>query len=218
MTELLVCVTNQTPNMRACTVKDEHASNCDGWGSRLTDAGWVATGHECTGCLPRQARHGLLCHSCYTRLEEALSKIEPWYEAMRGVDRAVQRDNAGVRAKSGPPIPISPVQLAVDEVWSWHRHYKGNPELWVSNETGATQAVQFTKVALAAIRSHEHVESPTKVRRVKCPKCGLPQLVRIPPSHFKDALTFTCQHEGCDGTLDQTSFERAAELTERRPA
>jgi hypothetical protein len=210
----IVCITNDIPGFRACTIRDEHQTGCDGWAYRLTEAGHVATGKECTGCLPRPARHGLLCHACYDRLTDALDKIEPWFTALRGVDRAQVRDNAGVRSsKSGPPLPLSPLYLTRDEVQSWQRRYPGDPDLWIASTTGATEAVNFTKVATAAIRAHEHVEAPHKVRRVRCPKCGRINLLWRPPAFYQDRVTITCEAEGCDAELDQPTFEKVSEIS-----
>ena len=71
----LVCITNDMHDIRSCTVKDQHAANCDGWSYRWneTHQRLEATGRECHGCLPRNARHGLLCLSCWEGVVQALS-------------------------------------------------------------------------------------------------------------------------------------------------
>ncbi|WP_437582715.1 hypothetical protein ACSAGD_10640 [Paramicrobacterium sp. CJ85] len=212
---MIVCITNDMDNVRPCTVKDQHHENCDGWETRLTDGKYIYTGKECTGCLPRRARHGVLCRPCFEKLEDALGKIPHWLRAMRGVERAVQRDNAGVRSKAGPPIPISPTQLAVDEVWSWYRHIPENVPVWISTGEGGRLAVRFTLAALAAMRSHPEKEHPHPVRRTRCPECGRLQLQWNPPGYFGDRVTVTCQYDDCDAELEQGAFEKVAEIEER---
>src|SRR5690349_9476755 len=46
--------------IRGCSLYRQHLTDCDGF----TDMG-----RECTGCLPRRAQYGHLCHTCHRRLE-----------------------------------------------------------------------------------------------------------------------------------------------------
>lgn len=212
----LICITNHMDDVPSCVHRDVHDANCDTWE-------WVwnperqrqeATGKPCGGCLPREARHGMLCHACYERLTTALDGVWPWLSAMKGVDVAVKRDNAGVRAKSGPPIPIPPVQLAVDEVTRALRSYPGDPDQWIAYTEGAQAAVRFTRAALTAIRSHPAKETPHRVRRVRCQECEQLTLVWRPPGFFGDTVTVTCSNDECGAVIDQESFEKVAEIEE----
>lgn len=193
----LVCITNQMPEFRACTRADEHYDTCDG--------------STCRGCIPREATNGLLCHGCYVRVLDALGKISTWWEALSGVERAVQRDNAGVRTQSGPPIPITPIGLAIDEVLSWYRSYPNDVDLWVSSVDGARHAVMFAKVALAAFRAHPIEEHSTRVARVRCGQCEQMNLIRRPPRHYDDAVVIKCPC-GATLTLDELEVERERQV------
>ena len=193
----LVCVTNQMPEVRPCTRVREHYDTCNG--------------NLCHGCLPQEATNGLLCHGCYVRVCDALGKVSTWWEALYGVDRAVQRDNAGVRTQSGPPIPISPIGLAIDEVLSWYKSYPEDVDLWVSSVDGARHAVMFAKVALAAFRTHPIEERPTRVARVRCGECEQMNLIRRPPRHYDDDVVIKCPC-GAALTLDELEVEHERQV------
>ncbi|MCU1408483.1 MAG: Rho termination factor, N-terminal domain [Microbacteriaceae bacterium] len=193
----LVCVTNQMPQVRPCTRAGEHYDTCNG--------------KPCHGCIPREATNGLLCHGCYVRVLDALGKVAPWWDALRGVDRAVQRDNAGVRTQSGPPIPISPIGLAVDEVLSWYKSYPDDVDLWVSSADGARHAVMFAKVALAAFRAHPIEEHTTRVGRIRCGECEQMNLIRRPPRHVDDNVRILCPC-GATLTLDELEIEHERQV------
>ncbi|SFN66578.1 Rho termination factor N-terminal domain-containing protein [Mycetocola miduiensis] len=193
----LVCITNQMPEVRACTITGEHYDTCDG--------------ALCHGCIPREATNGLLCHGCYVRVLDALGKVAPWWEALQGVDRAVQRDNAGVRTQSGPPIPIPPIGLAIDEVFSWYRSYPADVDLWVSSVDGARHAIMFTKTALAAFRAHPIEERTTRVARIRCGECQQMNLIHKPPRHVDDSVHILCPC-GVTLTLDELEVERERQV------
>jgi hypothetical protein len=142
--------------------------------------------------------------------------VSPWWEAVQGVDRAIQRDTGGIRTKSAPPIPIPPVALAIDELESWFRHYPGDVDLWVASEQGALEAIMFAKTALAAFRAHPVEESPSRVLRVSCSECRQNNLVRMPPGVYRDELKVCCTTEGCTQTLSQDDFEIAEYEAARR--
>lgn len=60
----LVCITNaiaQLPARARCRIRGQHYDSCN------TDT--------CTGCVPRPANHGLLCWSCWTKLQAAANQL-----------------------------------------------------------------------------------------------------------------------------------------------
>jgi hypothetical protein len=72
----LICITNLMDDQHSCTLRGQHQITCDGWEYRWsTDQHLeVATGRECRGCQPREAKHGLLCWECWqTVLTAALA-------------------------------------------------------------------------------------------------------------------------------------------------
>lgn len=216
----IVCITNDMRDVRSCVRHKLHTDACDGWEyvyNQETQRD-EASGKPCRGCLPREARHGLLCEVCYERLGDALNGVGPWLTAMQGVENAVRRDTGGVRTKSGPPIPISPVQLAVDEVMSWYRYYPGDIDAWSQNYEGAKQAVHFARVTLSAVRSHEAEEKPHRIKRVRCEECGQTSLVWTPPGQFRAPVNVQCQNADCRHGLTQDQFEEAELATPRRTA
>lgn len=198
----LVCITNNMAGVRSCTVVGEHSVNCDGWrGSR-----------ECRGCLPRPAEHGLLCWHCWEHLITVLNRWPHFANIIGGIDRAVQRDSAGVRTTAEGYIPIPATRLSIDECESFLKSYTGNTDEWVSRVDGAQDAIMFTRMAEVAFRSHPIEERAHRVTRFRCIKCDNNSLLWIPPANIGDHVQVKCVTEGCDYELDQSSFEIVSEL------
>lgn len=204
----IVCITNSTPNIRSCVSKDKHVEGCTG----------ERRGKPCMGCLPRPAQHGLLCWSCWENLVLTLNRWPEFAALISGIDRAVQRDTGGVRSSSAARIPIPATRLSVDECESFLSTYKGNADEWVSRVNGATEAVQFTKAAESAFRSHPTEELPHRVKQTRCLKCSQNSLVWIPPAYLGDNVRVTCNNTECGYELDQSSFEMVAAIEEKNSA
>lgn len=213
----LVCITNDMPDWRSCTVRDAHTVRCDGrryhWIEKKRR--WEDDG-PCTGCLPREARVGMLCWSCWDKVEHAFADWTPDRRAtLRGLVRAVQRDTEG-RTSSGPEgyVPIPGTILAVDEVESYLRSCTGDARAWVSTEAGAMDAVRFAAAVPRALRTHELEEREHKIRRTRCPECRQLTLVWTPPRHEADHVRVVCSNEECHAELNQGSFALLAEIEE----
>jgi hypothetical protein len=201
----LTCVTNDTKGVRSCTVRGEHTQACTGWkGDR-----------ECTGCLPRQAEHGLLCWSCWERLVQVYTRWDEFTGLLDGVDRAVQRDNAGVRSSSASHIPLPGTWLAIDECKSFLGSMTGMIDEWVSRTRGAKDAVMFTVSAERAYRAYPIEEKSHRLKRQRCPKCSQQTLVWHPPQYFGDHVRVACSDEVCGQEMDQRSFETLASIEGR---
>lgn len=201
----LVCITNERiPGIRPCTHRDVHTVSCDGWAYRADGFGnEYATGKECTGCAPREARQGLLCWTCWEQVEAELARWDAFAGLLRATEgRAVQRDNAGVRATVEGHVNLTGTTLAINEVESYLRSGAGLTALmWVSSEQGARDAVLFAKTAAAAHRTHEVEERARKAKRVRCPDCGQVSLVRNAPDMEGAPVTVKCQTDGCGKTI-----------------
>lgn len=197
----LVCITNNhLPGIRPCTYRHAHTDSCDGWqySWNAEKARDEATGRPCTGCAPREARVGLLCWACWDSLVTAYARWWDWARTVRGIDRTVQRDNAGVRSTTEGHVNIPGTALAIDECWSYLRTLNDSAlTAWVSKHAGARDAVQFTRAAESAYRTHEIEERTRKVRRVQCPDCKQRSFVRLPPEEFEAPVTVRCQNEDC---------------------
>lgn len=200
-----VCVTNNTRGIRSCTVKDQHVSSCTGWeGDR-----------QCSGCLPRKAQHGMLCWSCWERLVHVYTRFDEFIGLLDGVERAVQRDNAGVRGSAESHIPLPGTWLAIEECKSWLKSLNGMIDEWVSTEWGARDAVRFTHAAENAYRSFPIEETPHRLKRQRCPKCSQQTLVWHPPQYFGDHVRVACSDTACAQEMDQRSFETLASIESR---
>lgn len=209
----LVCITNEMPDVRACTIRDEHLSTCDDWEYRYVTERYdrfgnaihthVATGKPCKGCMPRPARVGILCHPCWLQLEQALSDWPRFERTIRGVDRAVRGDGGGHAGRGGGYVPIPGTALSVEECLSYLRGGAAwsDARAWVSTEVGARNAVLFTRAAQVAYRSHPIEEAPRKLRRVRCPECGQLSFVRTPPEAATMPVIVRCQNDACGKTI-----------------
>lgn len=208
----LTCITNDMPDVRACTVRDQHSSSCDDWEYRHVTARYdrlgnaihehVATGKPCKGCVPRPARVGLLCYPCWLQLEQALSDWPRFEQMIRGVDRAVRGDAGGRSGRGAGYVPIPGTALSVEECVSYlNRQAWSDARGWVSTEAGARNAVLFTRAAQIAYRSHPIEEKPRKLRRMRCPECGQLSFVRTPPAGQSMPVIVRCQNEGCGKTI-----------------
>lgn len=201
----LVCVTNSTRGVSSCTVKNQHVASCTGFNRD----------RECTGCLPRKAEHGMLCWSCWERLVHAYTRFDEFTGLLNGVERAVQRDNAGVRGSVSSHIPLPGTWLAIEECRSFLKSLTGMIDEWVSTVWGAEDAVRFTRAAEVAYRTFPIEESPHRLRRQRCPKCSQQTLVWHPPQYFGDHVRVACSDASCAQEMDQRSFETLAAIEGR---
>lgn len=204
MTEPLACitVTSAMPDFRPCTIRDEHYLDYPDMDTHL---------RHCNGCKPRQARVGMVCNSCYARIEEAVALAGPWFDMLKGVDHAVRRDAVGGR-KQGPGVPIAPVPLTFDEIESYYRSFTGTAERWVASRQGAEDAVRFARAMHSAVKNHPTAETAHKIRRTRCQGCEQLTLVWNPPQFFGGFVLVKCKDPECGWEADQTSFEKIADI------
>lgn len=213
-TRAIMCVTNQMHDFRSCTHRGAHKANCD----RLEYA-WSedrdreeSTGRECKGCRPREARIGQMCLNCYEHVVTAVGDWEPWAAMLRGIDRAVQRDNGGIGGQSIGYVPIPGTVLALDEVWSYAKSMTGNVDQWVSTVTGAKDARRFARALEGALRTHAVEEKAHQVKRTRCTSCGQLTLVWNPAMAFGQDVTVKCSNPACQHVMDQDSFDKIAAI------
>lgn len=205
----LVCITNDMHDISSCTVKDQHAANCDGWqyGWNEKHGRMEATGRKCRGCLPRPARHGMLCLNCWEGVVQALSDWPDFERKIRGLSRTVQPDNGGVRTQSIGWVNLPGTMLAIDEVNSYHRSlwqdYNGSTDKWTNSIDGAKDAVQFSHAVMRAERTHQIEEKARPLHRVRCPDCGRLSFVRTPPAGERLPVIVRCQNTDCGKTITE---------------
>lgn len=222
MTDTLACITNVMLDSRPCTLKDQHLDMCDGHEYRYAEDARleVATGRTCTGCVPRPATHGVLCTPCWGAFMSAVEAWPPLAEILEqaGTARFVQADNERA-GKSLTTIPLSPAQVALDEVRSYE--HRERPDQWVATDTGGMDAVRFTRAVRGALRSFPTEDKPRPVERHRCPECDLLALTWQPPTLPGDPVRIKCRNPACGYELDQDALDRAAGnltyLTETEP-
>lgn len=202
----LTCVTNETPGVQSCIIRGEHTTACTGWkGDR-----------ECPGCLPRPAEHGLLCWDCWENLIDVETRWDEFITALDGVDRAVQRDNAGVRSSTSTHIGLTNLWMDIHVCLMFRKSLTGMLDEWVSRIHGAQDAVKFTKAARSAYKAHPIEELPHRLKVQRCPKCSQQTLVWHPPQYERDDVRVKCGNEECGQEMDQRSFETLAAIEGRR--
>lgn len=238
----LVCITNDIDDIRCCTQRGEHASNCDGqeWRyDRDTEISWP-TANECRGCLPHEAEHGLLCWSCWEKLRDALKIAPDMITHLRSVERAQQIDNNGVRASvlwvipvpntwrmadelimlAGHPAPGFPSDANVFEVDAITERYldRIDPNEWVSRTDGAEAAVRFYLLMQQAMAQHPMADYTHRIRNVRCGECRQRTLLWKPPLAFDGDIRIECTNPECEFVAGDARYTELAwmEVTEAR--
>lgn len=213
-TRAVMCITNQMHDFRSCTHRGAHTINCDGheyaWNEKRNRE--EATGRVCKGCRPREARYGQMCLNCHEHVVNAVSDWGPFSSMIRGIDRAVQRDNGGISGQSIGYVPIPGTVLAVDEIWSYFKSMHGSVDQWVSTVTGAKDARRFARALEGAMRTHAVEEKAHQVKRTRCTACGQLSLVWNPTMMLGGNVTVKCSNPECKHEMDQDSFDKIAAI------
>lgn len=93
MAHQISCITNNVADLRSCTVRGVHKSNCDGFAREYDpETHQTALAYEmlwnpdtrenerilieCKGCAPRPAEHGLVCSAHFSKIENALEYLD----------------------------------------------------------------------------------------------------------------------------------------------
>ena len=213
----LVCITNTMPDVRPCTVQDEHTADCDGNEYRWVDfyGQWLSTGFMCRGCLPRPAVYGLLCGGCYGRVSHASKEWPDLSVVLWQFDRLVQQDGGTSGHESS--VPISATKLAIDEVTSHMKYFTGNVDVWIATEAGAAEAVRFAASVNRALRTFPTEEPAHMVQVLRCPECELRSLLWHPPAMATANVRIECRNPKCSYDVDQDAFESMSERVPNMP-
>lgn len=210
----LFCLTNDFDDeFRPCTRNAQHYANCGGYEVRYnsTRRRYESTARDCRGCVPRGASIGLLCWTCWERVQSAFTEWTPLLaRAMWQNDRLVQRDNAGIRSSADGHVNLPGTLLALNEINSYLESFykaKSDTQLWVSTFDGAIDALRFARAVPTAVRTHAIEEKTSKLRRTRCPKCTQLSFTRIPPTIAAGPIKVECQTPECgyvikEGRLD----------------
>lgn len=201
----LVCVTVDpgVSGVRPCVHLGEHHSGCE-------EA-------ECRGCLPREARYGVVCARCWYALELAWAEwslLEPY---LTRYSRLSPRNESVGRAPAGPSIPLPQTALAADEVRSYLVGEPQDARAWVSTVDGARDAVGFTRAVQRAVRAHQIAERPRTLVRMRCPNpihgTTPPLVVWEPPQYAGDTVSVKCEECGRTITDEEqwTAYRRTVD-------
>lgn len=108
------CITNIT-GRNGCRIHGEHLSTCRGIAAEQT--GGVYRAVACTGCLPQPATRGLVCESCWLRIQAALDVAVDHITHMRSVERGPIPDGPPVHTAPGSRVIVPTSWLTADESW-----------------------------------------------------------------------------------------------------
>lgn len=226
----LVCITNDIPDLRSCTIGGEHAEHCNGYAIR-----WdrdteqrIFTDAECKGCLPALAEKGLLCWSCWEKFRDGLTTAVDIITHLRSIDRAAQLDNAGVRTATGWVIPVPNTWRTADDlivmlghptpgfpsdagVWEvdaiTERYVDAvHPDAWASRTDTAELAVRFNGTMHSALIQHPMEDYEHRVRNVRCYECKQRSLLWKPPLMFEGEVRVECTNPECGYVVDQSGY------------
>ena len=150
----------------ACKVSDAHRDGC--------------ASESCRGCLPREAKFGYLCDSCFTRLTVQLDDWAKFSRLILAFGSLVQTDSDGRKSRPDGYTVLAQTFLDVDEADRYLQPLTGvygladaggDVRAWVSTVRGSRNAADFTKCAERCRRSHEIAQADGKLRTWRCPNC-----------------------------------------------
>lgn len=188
----LNCITNDISGLRSCTVFGEHVDDCER--------------PNCTGCVPRSAKVGILCMGCWLDLGEAVSDWAAAAPLLTGIKRAITPEPGSAHA--GPRLPLTPLEQDLDAVLRLHQAITWPLTAWVATEEGAANAVRLARQIRYTLDHHPVREQPHAIARTRCPECSLLTLVYHPASHAGDIPTVVCSN--CGNTLEHRAYEALA--------
>ncbi|GAA5198596.1 hypothetical protein [Microbacterium jejuense] len=82
---------------------------------RWVPAHWATCDNpNCRGCVPREAEHGKLCRTCYSKITDALSRVEELIVHFRSIDKTAQAIGERVDTSMTKSIVIPDAWLAAD--------------------------------------------------------------------------------------------------------
>ncbi len=209
---MIVCQSNFIPDIRSCTIKDEHQVTCDGLELRWSpdDQAEIPTGRACGGCAPRRAQVGFVCGSCHEMILAGVNAFPAWSRALIGVTRAVTPERGGGGHAIGY-TPHTALQLDAGAIWSHYRTYPGHLETWLSSTAGAEHAIRFGIEMRGALHRHPTKEQPHTLHRTYCSECRQLTLVWHPPTYEGGRVVVKCRNPECghevrDGAIDDIAY------------
>jgi len=239
------CFTHFIHNVPACVHPNRHIDGEPHLAQRfnIVTGEYEETDRPCKGCLPRRAEYGLLCWSCWEKLEDALDEAVSMITHLRSVERAVQTDNAGVRTPSGWVIPVPATWRMADELLMLLGHDapglpadasyfeveaiaertvdRIHPGSWVTLEAGAEAAIRFTLLMQQAIAHHPRKEDEHKIQLIRCERCKQRTLLWKPPLAFfptddnpDGRVRIVCTNEKCKHEISREKFRSLALVVE----
>ena len=210
------CITHEMQLMhpadrpRACTIRDKHYAACDN--------------EACRGCVPRSARHGLLCDSCWLKGQDALNRAADLILHLRSVESAAAPVGERVDTSRTRRLPVPETWLAADDLLGalgaapfpsrmsidaafdyvddalrpWRGAELDARVNTIAGASGLVTLIGRMQTALARWPASEVNNRP--IPYLLCPECKHQTLERRAPIAYLDSITVTCS--SCDYERD----------------
>lgn len=207
------CITHEMQTLhpadrpRACTIRDKHYAACDN--------------DRCRGCVPRSARHGLLCDSCWLKAQDALNRAGDLILHLRSVESAATPVGERVDTTRTPQLPIPATWVAADDLLDalgsppfpsamsidaafgyvddalapWRGPHLTDQANTIAGASGLVKLILRMQTALA--RWPESEVTARSIPYLLCPDCSHQTLERRAPLTYLDDITVRCSTDGC---------------------
>lgn len=200
---------------RGCSLYRQHLTDCE-------------DGDECSGCLPRRAQYGRLCHTCHRRLELMLFDAPTVVNWLTGnlATGGTASDDPHVTGSRDLPLPIKAAifderQAMCDALSVWADDIAETLGVTGPLSHTAEHDARFLLTWLSSIErmdpigdwweelaehtSNAHALAPwrpamRRIRRVPCPRCGETNL-----GIFGGESDITCL--SCRAMMTEDQFE-----------
>ena len=189
----------------------------------------------CRGCVEREATVGFLCPSCWSKTEDALSRVGNLIAHLRSIEKPGQalgeRVNTSMERSILMPdtwiaadslldaLGSPPVRAALDvltDIGELNEHIDRALQPWsdpvdvVNGREGAKRAVVLIRRMQTALRRWPDSEAEYRhVPYVLCPECHQKHLWRRAPLEYLDEVLIECGTGGCTYKRDWFEWQEA---------
>ncbi|WP_114589392.1 hypothetical protein [Microbacterium arborescens] len=193
-------------------------------GRRIPEGHYAACDDEdCRGCVPRSARHGLLCDVCWMKARDAIDRAYYLILHLRSIESGAQNAGERVDTSRRPQLIVPETWMAADDLLEalgarpfpstmgidaafeyvddvlapWRADLEGK----ANTVAGASALVRLTLRMQTALHRWPAAEAEHRsIPFVLCPQCGHKDLFRRGPLEYLDDILIECG--SCDYKRD----------------